>query len=380
MHKSRRRFIRNAGLLCSTLFFQQQRALAKALEQTGLKDSFKEDFLIGSIMSEKNLLDAKPEFFSLLAKEFNSMTMENDMKWALVHPQKNQWNWKTPDKFVDFGLQHNMKLVGHVLVWHSQMAEHAFTDRKGKPVSRKKMIGRMEDHISTLVDRYKGKLWAWDVVNEAIDEDQGWRQSQWQKSIGEDFMDLAFNFAHDADPKAQLLYNDYNMQNPGKRAFLVNWIEGAKKRGVPIDAIGIQGHVGLDFPDLKELENSIVAYAKTGMRIHITELDLDILPVAWDFSGAEISNKFKYSEQLNPWPKGLPQEMEDKFTARYVEIFKLLLKHRDKIDRVTFWGTGDAESWKNDFPVIGRTNYPLLFDRQYQPKPAYFAVRQLKSN
>lgn len=378
MNITRRKLITNASVLGTTLLFQRQRAFAKALESTGLKDSFAKDFLIGSIMSAKNMRAARPEFLALLAKEFNSLTMENEMKWERIHPEANKWNWELPDKFVEFGLQHDMKLLGHVLVWHSQMAKGAFEDDKGNTVNRKTMIARMEKHISTIVGRYKGKIWGWDAVNEAIDEDKGWRQSPWLNIIGEDFMDYAFNFAHDVDPKAELLYNDYNMQNPGKRTFLVDWIKGAKKRGVPITGVGLQGHVGLDFPSLKEFEDSIVAYAKTGMRIHITELDVDVLPVAWKYMGAEISANFEYSDQLNPWPNGLPQEIEDKLTARYVEVFKLLLKHRDKIDRVTFWGTGDSESWKNDFPVRGRTNYPLLFDRNYKPKDAYYAVRKLK--
>ncbi len=379
MSITRRQFIAKTSALSTALFFAQQRALAEALNTTGLKDSFKDDFLIGSIMSKKNMEEARPEFLSLLAKEFNSMTMENEMKWERVHPKHDKWNFDIPDKFVDFGLKHDMKLVGHVLVWHSQMGEGGFTDKKGNFVDRATMIKRMQDHISTLVGRYKEKFWAWDVVNESIDEDKGWRLSPWYKIIGEDFMDLAFRLAHDVDPKARLLYNDYNMHKPGKREFLVNWIEGAKKRGLPISGVGMQGHIGLGYPDLKEFEDSIVAYAKTGMRVHITELDVDVLPNAWKFFGAEISKNFEYSEQLNPWPEGLPQEMQDKLTARYVEIFKLFLKHRDKIDRVTFWGTGDIESWKNDFPVRGRTNYPLMFDRSYKPKPAYYAVKKLRS-
>ena len=378
MKVSRRQFVRNACLFGSAIFLHQQRALANALEQSGLKDSFKSDFLIGSIMGARNMLAARPEYLALITKEFNSMTMENAMKWENIHPSEKIWRWDAPDKFVDFGQQNHMKLVGHVLVWHSQMANSAFRNKKGNYVNRKTMIKVMKKHISTLVGRYKNKMWAWDVVNEAIDDDKGLRQSDWLKVIGDDFMDLAFNFAHDADPKANLIYNDYNMHMPGKREFLVNWIKAAKKRGVPINGVGMQGHIGLDFPDLQEFEDSIVAYAKAGMRVHITELEVDVLPAAWEYTGAEISKNFEYSDQLNPWVNGLPQEMEDKLTARYVEIFKLFLKHRDKIDRVTFWGTSDIESWKNDFPVKGRTNYPLLFDRQYQPKPAYTAVRNLK--
>lgn len=384
MHSSRRRFIQHSSLFAAGVLALKHSALAKALEETGLdssglKDSFKDDFLIGSIMSGKNMREARPDYLALLAKEFNSLTMENDMKWGVIHPNEKTWNWDVADKFVAFGSQQKMKLVGHVLVWHSQMDNEVFKDKHGKQIKPKALLKRMQKHIGTLAGRYKGKFWAWDVVNEAIDEDKGWRQSNWFKILGEDCMDKAFHFAHEADPQAELLYNDYNMHNPGKRVFLVDWIKAAKKRGVPISGVGLQGHVGLDYPSLQEFEDSIVAYAKAGMRVHITELDVDVLPAAWKYMGAEISTSFEYSEQLNPWTNGLPQEIEDKLTARYVELFKLFLKHRDKIDRITFWGTSDVESWKNDFPVKGRTNYPLLFDRQYQPKAAYFAVRDLKN-
>ncbi len=379
MSITRRQFIAKSSALGAALLVAKQNAMANALESTGLKDAFKKDFLIGSIMSKRNMEEARPEFLSLLAKEFNSMTMENEMKWERIRPALDTWNFDIPDKFVEWGLQNDMKLVGHVLVWHSQMGKGGFTDEKGNFVDRATMINRMQDHISTLVGRYKGKFWAWDVVNESIDEAKGWRLSPWFKIIGEDFMDLSFRYARDADPDAELLYNDYNMQNPGKRQFLVNWIEGAKRRRVPITGVGMQGHIGLDFPSMKEFEDSIKAYAKAGMRVHVTELDVDVLPVAWKYMGAEISANFEYSDQLNPWPNGLPKEMEDRLTDRYVEFFKLLLKHRNKIDRVTFWGTGDSESWKNNFPVRGRTNYPLLFDRNYQPKPAYYAVKKLRS-
>jgi len=236
----------------------------------------------------------------------------------------------------------------------------------------------MQSHIATLVGRYRGRVTAWDAVNEAVDEDRGWRQSRWLNIIGEDFMDYAFNYAHEIDPKAELLYNDYNMHNPGKRRFVVDWIEGAKKRGIPIIGIGMQGHVGLGYPDIEEFEKSIAAYAGTGMQVHITEMDVDVLPQARRQTGANISDRAEYSENLNPYVDGLPPEVEKQLADRYVEFFKLFLKYRDSIRRITFWGTGDGESWKNYFPVRGRTNYPLMFDREYKRKVCYHAVVALK--
>ena len=378
MSISRRQFIRNSVAAYSSLAMLKYSAVFRAAEAAGLKDVFKGDFYIGTAIGERNMQESRPEYLALLAKEFNAITMENNMKWGVIHPEEDTWNWEIPDKFVDFGTKHNMYILGHNLVWHSQMARSGFVDRDGRQLSREAMLQRMQNHIATLVGRYKGRVIGWDAVNEAVDEDRGWRRSRWLEIIGEDFMDYAFHYAHDADPGADLLYNDYNMHNPGKRRFVVDWIEGAKKRGVPITGIGMQGHVGLGYPDIHEFENSIVAYGRTGLNGHITEMDVDVLPVAQQRTGAEISNSADYSDELNPYVDGLPSEIEKKQADRYVEFFKVFLKHRDVIKRISFWCTGDGESWKNNFPVRGRTNYPLMFDRNYKRKACYDAVVALK--
>jgi endo-1,4-beta-xylanase len=378
MSLSRRQFIRNSAAAYAAIAALKSSAISRAAEESGLKDAFKGDFYIGTAVSRRNMEESRPEYLALLSREFNAMTMENNMKWGEIHPDEDTWNWAIPDKFVDFGVKNNMYMLGHCLVWHSQMAVRGFVDKDGKELSREAMLKRMQNHIATLIGRYKGRVAAWDAVNEAVDEDKGWRKSRWLNIIGEDFMDYAFNYAHEVDPRADLLYNDYNMHNPGKRQFVVNWVEGARKRGVPIKGIGMQGHVGLGYPDIAEFENSIVAYGRTGMKVHITEMDVDVLPVAGARTGAEISDSFKYSNELNPYVDGLPADIENKLADRYVEFFKLFLKHRDVIERVTFWGMSDGESWKNNFPVRGRTNYPLMFDRNYRRKACYDAVVSLK--
>jgi len=355
-------------------------AISFAASETGLKDVFKGDFYIGTAISGGNMQASRPEYLDLLAREFNAITMENNMKWGVIHPEEDVWNWEIPDKFVDFGRKNNMFILGHNLVWHSQMARSGFVDSGGKRLSRDGMLKRMRNHIETLVGRYKGRVTAWDAVNEAVDEDKGWRQSPWFQIIGDDFMDFAFRYAHEVDPDADLLYNDYNMHNPGKRQFVVHWVEEALKRGVPIKGIGMQGHVGLGYPDLGEFEKSIEAFGNTGMQVHITELDVDVLPSASSRTGANISDNFQYAEELNPYVNGLPDDMEKKLADRYVEFFKLFLKHKDIIRRVSFWGTADGESWKNNFPVRGRTNYPLMLDRNYERKECYRAVVALKRN
>jgi len=375
---TRRQFVLQSAATVAALSTLKMRALAEAINETGLKDLYKNDFYFGTAIGASKIKASDPGFMGLVAREFSSATMENDMKWERIHPEEAVWRWDLADKFVEFAEKNNMYTVGHVLVWHSQVPQWVFEHASGKPISQKALLARMQDHIGTLAGRYKERIHAWDVVNEAVDEGKGWRKSPWFNILGEGFMDSAFQFAHEAAPKAHLIYNDYNMHNPEKRQFVVDYIRKAKKRGVPIQGVGLQGHVGLSYPNIKEFEASIEAYAAEGMRVHITEFDMDVLPVAWEHMGAEISTNFAYSEQLNPYVNGLPEKVERQLNERYVEYFKLFLKHRDKIERVTMWGTGDSESWKNDFPVKGRTNYPLLFDRDYKRKSCYHAIADLK--
>ncbi|ATH78135.1 1,4-beta-xylanase [Vreelandella venusta] len=379
MSLTRRRFLQGSIALAGLAQLKGV-AMAKALEMTGLKDVFKDDFLIGTAISNRTLETQDAELLALIAREFNTITAENCMKSGEIQPSQGNWNWELADRFMAFGREHNMTVVGHALVWHSQTPSDLFVNASGEQVSRAELERRMETHISTLMERYRGQIHIWDVVNEGIDEGNGWRRSPWFEIFGNaDYMERAFQIAHEIDPNAQLLYNDYNMHNPEKRAFLVDVLRDYKKRGIPLHGVGLQGHVGLDFPDLEEFERSIVAYAEQGARVHITELEVDALPVAWEHIGAEISDEFEYSDELNPYADTLPSDVEARLTARYVEVFEMLLRHRDKIDRVSTWGTYDAESWKNDFPVKGRTNYPLLFDRQRKPKAAYHALAKLRN-
>ena len=375
---SRRQFLMGSASLAA-LANLKACAIHSAAERTGLASAYGDDFLVGTAISNDTLANDNQHLKTLIARDFNAITAENCMKSALVQPRQGQWDWGLADRFVNFGTQHDMHIVGHALVWHSQVPDDFFVHTDGSPIDRDELIQRMETHIRTLMGRYKGKIQTWDVVNEAIDEDKGWRKSAWFNTMGNaDYVEHAFRLAHELDPSAHLIYNDYNMHNPGKRAFLVDVLKDYKRRGVPIHGVGLQSHVGLDYPDLQEFEASIEAYAAQGMRIHCTELEVDVLPVAWEFTGAEISTDFEYSDQLNPYADALPTDIQERLTERYVQLFRLFLKHRDKIDRVTFWGTHDGESWKNDFPVRGRSNYPLLFDRELQPKPAYFALMDLK--
>jgi len=360
------------GLLATA----KRRAVAAALQSTGLARAFRKDFRMGVAVSNEALDQQIAPQLDLIAREFNSVTGENAMKWGVIRPDGVNWQWERADRLVDFAHRHKMDLLGHTLVWHSQIPASVFVDAERRPLTRDALLAKMREHIDTLVGRYKGRAWAWDVVNEAIDEDKGWRRSQWHEIIGDDFMERAFRFAHAADPKAQLLYNDYNMHNPGKIAFLTGVLKDYLARGVPIHGVGNQSHVGLGYPDLNQWEHSIAAYADLGLKVHITELDVDVLPPPAD-TGADVANRNAYSREIDPWPQGLPDNIQEQLADRYEALFRILLRYRKSVERVTFWGLHDGISWKNNFPVRGRTNYPLLFDRQMRPKPAYQRLMKL---
>ena len=375
---NRRKFLTSSGSLALSAYLMSYsgNSLASLIENTGLKEVFKDKFKLGTALSSKTLSGHRPDRLKLVAKEFSSITPENDFKWANLRPKPNSWRWDLADKFVEFGQENNMQMVGHALVWHSQIPDKVFFNNKKKMLPRAYLLAMMEEHINTVVGRYRGKIHIWDVVNEAF-KGGSWRKSHWYNGIGEDYFEHAFRFAQNADPSAQLMYNDYSMDNTKKQQSVIAAINQCKRKGVKIDGVGMQSHLHLDGPSIKQIEQAILNYAKAGLRVHITELEMDVLPKIQDYASADIGNKYAYREELDPYKNGLPLAMEQKLAQRYEEVFKLYIKHSDKIDRVTLWGTSDDESWKNDFPIKGRTNYPLLFDRNQQPKLAYFALKKL---
>jgi endo-1,4-beta-xylanase len=374
---SRRHFIQSTTAALALLSMKNN-AIAAAAERTGIKDFYKDDFRIGTALSTSTLKNDNKALLALVAREFNAITAENCMKWEPIRPNDKDWNWGPADKFVEFGEKYKMYILGHVLVWHSQVPKEVFQDEKGGVISKEKLTQKMQDHIRVLAGRYKGRINAWDVVNEAVEDDGSWRKSPWYNIMGEDFIAKAFHTAHEVDPKAHLVYNDYNTETPAKRDFIVNMVKKFKKQGVPIHGVGMQEHIGIDTPSIEEIEKTLIALADAGVRAHITELDIDVLPSVWNLPTAEISTRFEYTPARDPYIAGLPKDIEEKLAKRYEDIFKLYLKHRDKIERITLWGTTDAETWLNDFPIKGRTNYPLLFDRKMAPKPAYFRLLDLK--
>ena len=334
-----------------------------------MKDALKDKFLIGVAMNEAQITEADSSSVAIIKNHFNSITAENCMKSGEIQPEEGKFNFDLPDKFVKFGEENNMYIIGHTLVWHSQAPGWFFTDKAGKDVSREVLIERMKNHIFTVVGRYKGKVKGWDVVNEAIEDDGSWRKTKFYNIIGEDYIKLAFQFAHEADPDADLYYNDYSMAHEGRRNTVVKMVKELKSQGVRIDGVGLQGHMDMVFPDLDEFEKSMLAFAETGVKLMITELDVTVLPRPGMDVGAEISSSFEYQQKLNPYAEGLPDSVSIALNNRYNDIFKLFLKHSDILERVTLWGVYDGQSWRNDWPVKGRTDYALLFDRNFQPKP-----------
>ncbi len=346
----------------------------------GLKDALNAKFLIGVAMNTAQITGQDSAGVVLIKKHFNSIVAENIMKSEVLQPVEGEFDFSMADQFVKFGEDNKMKIIGHTLVWHSQAPKWFFVDDKGKQVTADVLTARMKNHIQTVVSRYKGLVHGWDVVNEAINDDGSWRESPFYKILGKDFVKMAFQFAHEADPDAELYYNDYSMSLEGRRKGVIAMVKELQTQGIKVSGIGMQGHMGMDFPDIKAFEKSIVDYAALGVKVMITELDMSILPSPWSQAGANISDSASYQERMNPYVNGIPEEKNKEWEDRLLSFFELFVKHSDKISRVTLWGLRDADSWKNNWPIKGRTDYPLLFDRNYKAKPIVKRIMEITPN
>jgi endo-1,4-beta-xylanase len=334
--------------------------------KSSLKQIVKKDFMVGVALNTDQVNGADPKATAVITRHFNTIVAENCMKSEVIHPEEGVYNFTDADAFVDFGTKHKMFVVGHCLIWHSQLAKWFAVDGNGRDVSPEVLKQRMKEHITTIVTRYKGRIKGWDVVNEAILDDGTYRQSPFYRILGEEFIPLAFQYAHEADPKAELYYNDYGMQSEAKRRKVAEIVSRMRRDGLRVDAIGMQGHMGMDYPDLREFEKSIEAFAATGAKVMITEWDMSALPTV--NTGANVADTVAYNRLLNPYPNGLPEDVDAAWNERMTEFFNLFRKHADVITRVNAWGVTDGDSWKNYWPMKGRVEYPLLFDRNYQPK------------
>ncbi len=336
-------------------------------EPQGLKDAFSEHFYIGAALNTPEILELDTLGVELVKTHFNSIVAENCMKSEVIHPENGVYDFELSDKFVEFGEANDMFIIGHCLVWHSQLAKWFPYDENGNYVTPEVLKERLKEHITTVVTRYKGRVKGWDVVNEAIIEDGSYRISPFYEILGEEFIPLAFQYAHEADPDAELYLNDYSMHEPGRRDAYVKLINQLKERGLRIDGIGMQGHMGMDYPTVEDFETSLLAFAGTGVNVMITEWDMSALPTV--NMGANVADFEEYKAAMNPYPDGLPEDVSAVWNARMKSFMDLFLKHSDVITRVTAWGVSDDDSWKNNWPMRGRVEYPLLFDRELQPKP-----------
>jgi endo-1,4-beta-xylanase len=363
-------------LIGSFLFFscETTKNTTQQSAESSLKTAYKNDFYVGVAIGNDHINESIPQAATLIAKEFNTITPENIMKCEVIHPEAKRYDFTMADKFVAYGQKNKMWIVGHTLVWHSQLAKFV------NDIQNKDSLQLfLDDHIKTVAGRYAGKVNGWDVVNEALNEDGTMRKSIFYEKLGESYIEKAFATAQKAAPNAELYYNDYNIEQPNKRKGAIEIIKRIKKSGARIDGVGIQAHWSINGPPLKDIENSLIEFSNLGVKVMFTELDLTALPNPWDLVGAEVSQNYEGSPKMNPYTEGLPDSMQTKLAQGYEDLFMLFLKHKDKISRVTFWGVNDGHSWLNGWPIKGRTNYPLLFDRAYKPKLAYKKVLAIKS-
>lgn len=339
-----------------------------------LKEVFKDDFVIGTALNRTQIEERDPLAAGFIPRQFSAFTPENDMKAVMIHPQWGTYNFSEADKIIAYSQKHHMRINGHTLIWHSQLP--VFVRRMQDKDSLHRFF---VEHISTIASRYKGKVYSWDVVNEALNEDGTMRNSIFREKLGEDYVVEAFKLAQQAAPGTMLYYNDYNIERPEKRAGAITLVKKIQAAGVRIDGIGIQGHWHIDQVPLKDIEQSILEFSSLGVKVMFTELDISVLPDPIGSNGADISQNTAYNAALNPYVNGLPDSLQSKLAGSYEDLFRLFLKYKNKISRITFWGVNDGNSWLNNWPVRGRTNYPLLFDRHFNPKPAFYKVIATKT-
>ena len=303
-------------------------SIAFAQETKTLKEALKDKFLIGTAVNTRQASGQDKAGVRVIQEQFNAIVAENCMKSQEMHPKENRYNFTQADEFVAFGEKNHLAITGHTLIWHSQLSPWFCVDENGKNVSPEVLKKRMKDHITTIVKRYKGRIKGWDVVNEAIEDNGAYRKTKFYEILGEEYIPLAFQYAHEADPDAELYYNDYSMAQPGRRAAVVKIVKDLKKRGIRIDAVGMQGHIGMDYPKISEFEESMLAFAGAGVKVMITELDLTVLPSPDPKVGAEVSASFEYKKEMNPYSDGLPEEVSKAWTERMNDFFRLFLKHQ----------------------------------------------------
>ena len=343
-----------------------------------LKDSKADSYLMGVALNTNQVAGNDSLALGIIKQHFNSIVAEDCMKSETIHPEEDVYNFGPADEFVQFGEDNNMFIVGHCLIWHSQLSPWFCVDEEGNNVSPEVLKQRMKDHIYTIVGRYKGRIQGWDVVNEGINDDGTYRNSKFYQILGEEYIPLAFQYAHEADPDAELYYNDYSMFVPSRRDGVIKMVKNLKDRGLRIDAIGMQGHYVMGSPTPEEVEESIIKFGELETKVMFTEFDMALLPR--NAQGADISAREDGRDAVNPYADSLPENVSQEWNNWMKSYFDMFERNKDVISRVSMWGLTDGDSWLNNWPIRGRTDYALLFDRDYQPKPFVVEIMQQSNN
>jgi endo-1,4-beta-xylanase len=331
-----------------------------------LKSKYKDYFEIGAAVGRAHLSDYDTV---LLKTHFSSLTAENDMKPQRTINEDGEYTFAAGDRIVAFAQANNLLVRGHTLVWHNQTDEWFYRDDDGEYLDKEQMLERMQNYIHQVLEHYRGKVYCWDVVNEAVSnnavEGELYRQgTDWFNICGPDYVEMAFRYAHEADPNIKLFYNDYNLIDPVKRDKAYTMLKNLLDRGTPIHGVGMQGHWTMQDVNRENIGAAIDKFASLGLEVHITELDLSVYPFYHNIPREELPKEVK---EFTPETERLQAE-------KYGEIFDVLRKKKDKVTSVTFWGVADNKTWLSNYFVRGRTDYPLLFDRGYEAKEAFEAI------
>ncbi|MEP6947629.1 MAG: endo-1,4-beta-xylanase [Ginsengibacter sp.] len=348
----------------------QSKKASNQIQIPSLKETFKNDFLIGTAVNTQQIEERDTASVRVILQQFNAVTPENIMKAEIIQPGWNTYDFELADKLVAYAQKNHFKINAHNLIWHSQLPAFMRDIQSADSVRQ-----YFENHINTVAGRYNGKVYSWDVVNEALNEDGSLRNSIFLQKLGPGYIVEAFRLAQKASPATNLYYNDYNIEQPKKRAGAIALIKQIQAAGVRIDGVGIQGHWRAGNVPMKDIEESIKEFSALGIEVMFTELDLGVLPNPWDSNTADVGQTAtNSSEKMNPYQNGLPDSVARQQAMAYADLFRLFLKYKKNVSRVTFWGVGDGQSWLNGWPIPGRTNYPLLFDRNFQPKAAFYSI------
>ena len=343
-------------------------------QNPGIRQFTDKYFALGTALNTDHIIGADIEGVQTTLKHFAAISPENCLKPEEVHPAENRYEWTIPDAYVEFGVKNHLFVHGHTLVWHSQCPDWFFFDEKGDTASYDLLKQRLEDHIATIVGRYKGKINSWDVINESVIEGGAQRQSYWYKILGDDMYEIAFAAAAKADPEAELYLNDYGMTDPGRRERYVEIIKRLQSKGIRIDGMGLQGHWGMESPTLDEIQKSIDMFAEIGVKVSISELDMSILPRPNWGNTAAVELFFKGDANSDPYKGNFPQEPLHDWNYRMQQFFQLFKDNADKLERVTVWGVADGDSWLNNWPIQGRYDYGTLITRNHRIKPVDFWI------